>query len=93
MNFSIVRSDLFNGKISTKQFEGLDNIIKGFKAKDLSDKRWLAYMLATVYHETAKTMQPIEEYGRGVGRDYVRQQRDSLKADKMALYNLQQKNK
>ncbi len=27
-------------------------------------------MLATVYHETAKTMQPIEEYGRGVGRDY-----------------------
>ena len=27
-------------------------------------------MLATVYHETAKTMQHIEEYGRGRGKAY-----------------------
>jgi putative chitinase len=25
--------------------------------------RWIAYILATVYHETAATMQPITEYG------------------------------
>lgn len=31
---------------------------------------WLAYVLATTYHETAATMKPIEEYGKGAGRPY-----------------------
>ena len=31
---------------------------------------WLAYMLATTFHETARTMQPIREYGRGRGMRY-----------------------
>ena len=26
---------------------------------------YMAYILATVWHETASTMQPIAEYGRG----------------------------
>ncbi|MGY3910761.1 peptidoglycan-binding protein [Aeromonas piscicola] len=30
----------------------------------------LAYVLATIYHETATTMRPIEEYGKGAGRPY-----------------------
>lgn len=30
----------------------------------------LAYILATVQHETAGTFQPIEEYGKGKGRNY-----------------------
>lgn len=34
------------------------------------DDRWLAYILATTFHETDKTMQPIREYGRGKGRAY-----------------------
>ena len=34
------------------------------------DLRWLAYMLATTFHETARTMQPIEEYGKGKGKTY-----------------------
>jgi hypothetical protein len=34
------------------------------------DERMLAYVLATTYHETAATMQPIEEYGRGKGKSY-----------------------
>lgn len=29
-----------------------------------------AYLLATVYHETAHTMRPIEEYGHGRGHAY-----------------------
>ena len=29
----------------------------------MDDQRWLAYMLATTYHETAKRMWPITEYG------------------------------
>jgi hypothetical protein len=28
-----------------------------------ADDRWLAYMLATAFHETARTMQPIREFG------------------------------
>lgn len=31
---------------------------------------WTAYGLATTYHETAGTMQPLKEYGRGKGRAY-----------------------
>ena len=34
------------------------------------DIRWLAYCLATVFHETAATMAPIEEYGKGSGQSY-----------------------
>ncbi|MCK4518182.1 hypothetical protein KAT92_05360 [Candidatus Babeliales bacterium] len=31
---------------------------------------YMAYMLATTYHETAGTMKPINEYGKGRGRKY-----------------------
>ncbi|WP_165312999.1 peptidoglycan-binding protein [Vibrio ziniensis] len=31
---------------------------------------YVAYVLATVYHETAFAMQPVEEYGKGVGYQY-----------------------
>ena len=34
------------------------------------DDRTLAYILATTYHETAATMQPIAEYGKGKGKKY-----------------------
>ena len=34
------------------------------------DVRWLAYSLATTIHETASTMWPIEEYGKGKGQPY-----------------------
>lgn len=41
-----------------------------FDEWDGKDKRHLAYILATVWHETAKTMLPIEEYGKGKGKAY-----------------------
>lgn len=41
-----------------------------FDEWDGIDKSHLAYILATVWHETAKTMLPIEEYGKGKGRAY-----------------------
>jgi predicted chitinase len=34
----------------------------------MDDLRWLAYMLATVYHETAQRMWPVTEYG---SQDYL----------------------
>ena len=36
-----------------------------------------AYILATTWHETATTMLPIAEYGKGGGRPYGTWQRNS----------------
>lgn len=68
--FDSVRDSLFKGKLSNTQVSGMDAILNEWEKRGLTDERWLAYMLATVYHETAKTMQPIEEYGRGKGYRY-----------------------
>ena len=57
------QSGVFGTKLSQKQVDGLSAILDGFAAAKLTDARWLAYMLATAYHETARTMQPIAEYG------------------------------
>ena len=58
------------GKLNQKQVEGFEAIFNEWEFQKLKDARWLAYMLATVWHETAKTMQPIEEFGRGKTRKY-----------------------
>jgi hypothetical protein len=53
--------------------EGLD-ILLNIWEDDFSSypDEFLAYCLGTTYHETARTMQPIREYGRGRGRKYGR---------------------
>lgn len=62
---------LFRGNYSRGQAAGLNAILDEWEARaDFTDLRWLAYMLATAFHETARTMKPIEEYGRGRGRAY-----------------------
>lgn len=68
--YDSVRATLFNGTISGKQFQGIDTILSEYNARCINDIRKLAYILATAYHETAKTMQPIAEYGKGAGRAY-----------------------
>lgn len=67
---SIRASGLFGSTLSQSEADGTEAIIDAFEAAGLTDQRWLAYMLATAFHETAATMQPIEEYGRGAGRKY-----------------------
>lgn len=68
--FSSVRQNIFGGKLLEKQVQGLNAILVEWEAQGLTDLRWLSYMLATTFHETAATMQPIEEYGNGKGRKY-----------------------
>ena len=69
--FSVIRKDLFNGFISSSQVKGINAILSSWKAKySENDIRFLAYALATTYHETAKTMTPISEYGHGHGHKY-----------------------
>lgn len=65
----------FNGRMSDVQCQCLDGFTGAYLIYNhVLGKRipvsWLAYVLATTYHETAATMQPIEEYGLGEGRDY-----------------------
>jgi putative chitinase len=61
--FLSVRSALFGGSLNQGQVDGMGAILDEWERRKLSDQRWLAYMLATTYHETARTMQPIAEYG------------------------------
>lgn len=68
--FNRIRQSVFGGKMTQPQVEGVTNIL------DYRDKNWpkmsddeLAYLLATVVHETAHKMQPIREMG---GERYLR---------------------
>lgn len=86
--FDSVRASLFAGKLSQGQVDGITLILNAWEAGQYCDDRQLAYMLATVYHETAKTMQPIAEIGKGRGREYGRHVKQSGKAypARMPLY-------
>lgn len=68
--FYYIRQTIFKTGLRQKQVEGINTILSQWEARGLTDLRWLAYMLATTFHETAKTMQPIEEYGKGNGHRY-----------------------
>jgi hypothetical protein len=69
--FDNVRDSLFAGTMSQQQVDGMEAILTGWeKYLDDRDPRFLAYMLATTYHETSQEMQPIEEYGKGEDMDY-----------------------
>jgi hypothetical protein len=69
--FQVIRGALFNGKLKQAQVDGMTAILDEWETNySNNDDRWLAYMLATTFHETATTMQPIEEYGKGKGRAY-----------------------
>ncbi|UFW96237.1 hypothetical protein [Rhizobium ruizarguesonis] len=62
-------SGVFGTSLKPSQKAGLEAVL------DEAEKRsapiaHLAYMLATDYHETARTMQPIAEYGKGKGKPY-----------------------
>ncbi|GJE38544.1 hypothetical protein [Methylobacterium persicinum] len=58
----------FPGWLSPGQVTGLETIL-GACPPDLGVAQ-TAYCLATAFHETARTMQPIEEFGRGRGKPY-----------------------
>jgi len=63
--YNSVRRSVFRGKLNEEQLEGMEQLL------DVWDEYYcdqnpqhLAYNLATAYHETAHTMQPIMERGR-----------------------------
>lgn len=69
--FDSVRQSLFGGAMDQGQVDGQNALLSVWEWRPTSDDlRHFAYMLATTYHETAQTMCPIEEYGKGKGHDY-----------------------
>ncbi len=61
---------LFGGHLSQSQIDGMETILTATHQAAVTDHRKVAYMLATVFHECAKTMRPITEFGKGAGHDY-----------------------
>lgn len=60
--FDTVRHTLFKGSLTPAQIEGMNAIFDYWDANlATADRRWLAYILATAFHETAYTMQPVRE--------------------------------
>ena len=59
------------GGFTKSQVDGFNEIMAAINAnQSAKNPLFAAYILATVWHETARTMQPIEEYGKGRGRPY-----------------------
>lgn len=57
------RARLFGGRLDRGQVAGMKVVIEECAARDVQDAAQVAYILATVFHETAFTMQPIKEFG------------------------------
>lgn len=62
--FDAIRQSIFGGRLKQSQVDGIKRILAYRDAKwpRMNDAE-LAYVLATVAHETAQTMQPIRERG------------------------------
>lgn len=58
--FEAMRTGLLGPTLSATEVDGCNAILNAMEGAPLS---WAAYALATAYHETASTMQPIREYG------------------------------
>lgn len=63
--YDAIRESLFRGRLKRTEVEGMDAILDGWE-RDFpgGDPDWLAYALGTTFHETARTMRPIEEFGK-----------------------------
>ena len=58
--FNVIRKPLHQGKLNQEQVNGYEAVLNELDCYDLSTQE-KAYMLATAYHETKYTMQPVRE--------------------------------
>ncbi len=63
--FDVVRAKF--GNLSQQQVDGFNSVVALSDGLPLQHR---AYILATCWHETAHTMQPIPEFGKGAGKPY-----------------------
>lgn len=68
---SQAKANVFHGQMNDSQTAGALSLVSAWFVKHAQeDTRWLAYALATAYHEADFTMQPIDEVGHGAGHAY-----------------------
>jgi putative chitinase len=67
--FDRVKSQELFTTLAQSQVDGMNTILDETERLGYVDARWTAYMLATAYHETDRTMQPIAERGSGKDRN------------------------
>jgi hypothetical protein len=65
--FAHMRRTLYRGGLPQQAVDGFKLLLS--KTPETWSESWIAYALATVYHETAHTMQPIREKG---GKNYFK---------------------
>lgn len=53
----------FIAKLSQLQVDSINAILDEIEAQNVTDKRHIAYIFATAWHETAHTLTPVTEYG------------------------------
>jgi putative chitinase len=59
-----IRNTLTGGKLKQQQVDGANTLLDYWELNHaVKDDRWLAYIFATAFHETAHTLQPIKEFG------------------------------
>lgn len=66
--FKHIREKL--GRLTQKQVDGINRYVDAMHEDKGITYAQAAYILATVWHETAREMEPIEEFGKGKGRPY-----------------------
>ncbi|HKP11216.1 MAG TPA: hypothetical protein VJZ91_03870 [Blastocatellia bacterium] len=67
--FDLYRAEY--GSMNQSQVDGIESLLTSIESDAaVTDVRWAAYMLATTKHECADKWQPIEEYGKGSGKEY-----------------------
>lgn len=59
--FNHARTALFGGMIDAQQMAGMTAIINEFELREMTNTKYLAYMMATPYLETNKTMAGVRE--------------------------------
>ena len=60
--FDHLHEKLYPNGLHDSQMEGHNAVLDAWESgMAAADDRWLAYMLGTAYHETARTLQPVRE--------------------------------
>ena len=84
--FDAVRGSVYGGRLAVGQIDGFDTLLDTWQTSHSGeDIRFLAFCLATAHHETAATIQPIEEYGSNAraNRLYGPEGKDPSRAKRM----------
>jgi predicted chitinase len=83
--FAEIRLDPFGGRLAKRQVEGLSAILDRWQARvGDGDRRQLAYVLATAFHETAATMQPVRETQAKTDAEAIRRLESAFAAGRLA---------